>query len=200
VYSYYYYFNKSEQKDEKYRTIFNTIGCVEGNREYLLDEVKKNNSFCRNQEGIDYNYFLSSMKQDDIVIYITESTNIKILGACSISIYHTNIDINSICVPPTNSDVGIKKRIGSLLLNKIKELAQNILSVTRILVTFSSNSTVKDFYIKNNFTETDERLNNVMIFRVREGGRRRRKTNNKRKTKQRNQKTRKFKRTSTNQP
>jgi len=68
--------------------------------------------------------------------------------------------------------------------------------VKRILV--SAHSTVKDFYIKNNFTETDERLNNVMIFRVREGGRRRRKTNNKRKTKQINQKTRKFKRRSTN--
>uniref|UniRef100_A0A6C0EEC2 Uncharacterized protein n=1 Tax=viral metagenome TaxID=1070528 RepID=A0A6C0EEC2_9ZZZZ len=57
VYSYYYLI-KDQKKDEEYRTIFNKIGCVEGNRESLLDKVEKNNSFCRNQEGISYDYFL----------------------------------------------------------------------------------------------------------------------------------------------
>jgi len=40
VYSYYYLI-KDEKKDEEYRTIFNKIGCVEGNRESLLDKVEK---------------------------------------------------------------------------------------------------------------------------------------------------------------
>lgn len=206
MYSYYYYFNKNEGKNteysEIYSEIFKEIKCDEGSREYLLSVVEKNESFCRNQEGIDYEYFLNSMKIDDIIIYITEDKKKLILGACSLSIHSHIIRIHSICVPKYNDDV-ILKGIGTLLLNKIKELAYN-LKVKRILV--SVNDNVKKFYEKNGFTElylNNYGINNnnsdsiEMKLNV-EGGRRRIKTNKKRKTKQRNKKTKKFKRGRTN--
>lgn len=202
MYSYYYYLNKNEA-DKQYSEIFNNIGCDKGSREYLLNVVKNNKLFCRDQRGIDHDYFIQSMEKDNIIIYITDDKKKLILGACSLYNSHI-ITIHSICVPKDNDDV-ILKGIGTLLLNKIKELAYK-LNVKRILV--SVNNNVKKFYEKNGFTELDLNNNGIsnnnsdsieMNFNVNvEGGRRRIKTNKKRKTKQRNKKTKKFKRGRTN--
>jgi hypothetical protein len=143
--NYYYYFNKKE--DEKYSEIFNSINFVEGNKYFLLNQVKANSNFCRNQESIiSYEYFVQCMEGDDIIIYITKNDSDNILGASSISIEHNSISIYSICVPK-NEEI---KGIGTNLLEKIKELATTL---KLEYIEIYAEEEVKPFYIKNNFTE-----------------------------------------------
>jgi N-acetylglutamate synthase-like GNAT family acetyltransferase len=174
MYDYYFYFNKEE--NAKYVDLFHTIGCSEGNKVELLRQVMNNNKFCRNGEGMDYDFFIQSLENKDIVIYITQRDNENILGACSLSINTYSdtpyITIHSICVPQ-NEDL---KGIGSLLLKKVKDFAI-ILGVKKI--SLYANKVVEDFYKKNGFTNSGEV--NGMIYTLK-GGRRRRKTTKRKKS------------------
>jgi len=155
MYTFYYY---TRLKDDEYSYYFKSIGFIYGNKDYLLSQVENNKKFCRNQEGIDYNFFVESMKQDNYVIYITLTDSEEILGACSISInspYY--IMINTICVPK-NEYTGI----GSLLLLKIKELT-TIMGILRIIL--SAEPTVQEFYIKNGYArDVDNEFEDDMMF------------------------------------
>jgi hypothetical protein len=182
MYDYYFYFNKEE--NAKYVDLFHTIGCSEGNKVELLNQVKNNNKFCRNEEGMDYDFFIQSLENKDIVIYITQRDNKNILGACSLSVITYSdipyITIYSICVPQ-NEDL---RGIGSLLLTKVKEFA-SILRVKKI--SLYANKAVEDFYKKNGFTNSGQISG--MTYTL-EGGRKRKttkrkKSNKKRKTKRR---------------
>jgi N-acetylglutamate synthase-like GNAT family acetyltransferase len=182
MYDYYFYFNKEE--NAKYVDLFQTIGCMKGNKVELLRQVMNNNKFCRNGEGMDYDFFIQSLKNKDIVIYITQRDNENILGACSLSINTYSdtpyITIHSICVPQ-NEDL---KGIGSLLLTKVKDFAI-ILGVKKI--SLYANKVVEDFYKKNGFTNSGEVSG--MTYTL-EGGRKRKitkrkKSNKKRKTSKR---------------
>ena len=118
--NYYYYFNKKE--DEKYSEIFNSINFVEGNKYFLLNQVKANSNFCRNQESIiSYEYFVQCMEGDDIIIYITKNDSDNILGASSISIEHNSISIYSISTYSSytapSSTSGIKYTIISYIVS-----------------------------------------------------------------------------------
>ena len=183
MYDYYFYSNKEETA--KYVDLFHTIGCGEGNKVELLRQVRNNSDFCRNGEGMNYDFFIQSLENKDVVIYITQADNENILGACSLSVNTYSdipyITIHSICVPQ-NEDL---KGIGSLLLTKVKEFAR-ILDVKKILL--YANKSVEEFYIKNGFTNSGEV--NGMIYTLKGGGRRRKttkrkKSNKKRKTRRR---------------
>jgi N-acetylglutamate synthase-like GNAT family acetyltransferase len=182
MYDYYFYFNKEE--NAKYVDFLHTIGCSEGNKVDLLNQVKNNNKFCRNEEGMDYDFFIKSLENKDIVIYITQTDNKNILGACSLSVITYSdtpyITIYSICVPQ-NEDL---RGIGSLLLTKVKEFA-SILDVKKI--SLYANKAVEEFYIKNGFTNSSEVSG--MTYTLKGGRKRkttkRKKSNKKRKTKRR---------------
>jgi N-acetylglutamate synthase-like GNAT family acetyltransferase len=161
MYTFYYY---THLKYDEYSDYFKSIGFIDGNKDYLLSQVENNKKFCRNQEGIDYNGFVESMKQDDYVIYITPMDSEEILGACSISInspYY--IMIQSICVPK-NEYTGI----GSLLLLKIKELTTTM-GIFRIIL--SAEPPVQEFYIKNGYVRDldNEDEENLMFLRIGKG-------------------------------
>lgn len=187
MYDYYFYLNKEE--NAKYVDLFHTIGCSEGNKVDLLNQVKNNNKFCRNEEGMDYDFFIQSLENKDIVIYITQTDNKNILGACSLSVITYSdtpyITIYSICVPQ-NEDL---RGIGSLLLTKVKEFA-SILDVKKI--SLYANKAVEEFYIKNGFTNSGEVSG--MTYTLKGGRKRkitkRKKSNKKRKTNKRRKSSR----------
>jgi N-acetylglutamate synthase-like GNAT family acetyltransferase len=183
MYDYYFYFNKEE--NAKYVHFLYMIGCGEGNKVDLLEQVKSNNKFCRNKEGIDYDFFINSLENKDIIIYITQTDNKNILGACSLSVITYSdtpyITIYSICVPQ-NEDL---RGIGSLLLKKVKEFSR-ILDVKKI--SLYANKAVEDFYIKNGFTNSGEVSGMTYTLK---GGRRKKTTNRKKSNKKRKTKRRK---------
>jgi len=187
MYDYYFYFNKEE--NAKYIDLFHTIGCSEGNKVELLRQVRNNNKFCRNGKGMDYDFFIQSLENKDIVIYITQTDNENILGACSLSVITYSdipyITIYSICVPQ-NEDL---RGVGSLLLTKVKRFAE-LSGVKKI--SLYANKSVEEFYIKNGFINSGEVSG--MTYTL-EGGRKRKttkrkKSNKKRKTNKRRKSSR----------
>lgn len=177
MYNTYFYFNNEE--NAKYVGSFVTIGCSEGNKVEVLRQVRNNSKFCRNGEGMDYEFFIQSLENKDIVIYITQTDNENILGACSLSINTYSdipyITIHSICVPQNEN----LKGIGSLLLTKVKDFAK-IQGVKKI--SLYANKEVEDFYIKNGFTNSGEVSG--MTYTL-EGGRKRKTTKRKKSNKKR---------------
>jgi len=132
--------------ENSYLPLFYSIGCIDGDREYLLQEITNNDKFCRDQQNISYDYFLESIKKDTC-LYITEKG--KVFGCCSIIINRGGIVIYGICVPESS-----KKGSGTLLIDKIKELANSL----GIAISLSASSKVKKFYEKNGFTEVGKSL------------------------------------------
>jgi N-acetylglutamate synthase-like GNAT family acetyltransferase len=134
---------------------------------------------------MDYDFFIQSLENKDIVIYITQADNENILGACSLSINSYSdipyITIYSICVPQ-NEDL---RGIGSLLLTKVKRFAE-LLGVKKI--SLYANKSVEEFYIKNGFTNSGEVSGMTYTLK---GGRKRKTTKRKKSKKKRKTKRRK---------
>jgi GNAT superfamily N-acetyltransferase len=136
---YYFVCNKASNK---YEDAFRTIDCIEGNREDLIRQVRENERFCRDQTAISYLYFLQTLNTYTC-LYIKKRDEDQILGCCSISM-NGYITIYGICVPD-----GTIKRIGTLLINKLKEFVKR----TNLEgITLSASKSVQDFYKKNGFT------------------------------------------------
>jgi hypothetical protein len=146
--------------DKQYFTQLANSGCVEGDRNELLTQIKSNKNFCRGQLAIRYDYFVETL-ENGTIIYIQNESDNKILGVCSIML-GTFIYIDSICVP----DDGIKG-IGTLLLNKVKYIGELINAYS---ITLSATETVYEFYIKNGFTvdNTDDDINYDMIYKFKQ--------------------------------
>ena len=157
------YYVVYNDKERPYVSVFHEIGCIEGDRDYLYEEVNKNPLFCRDQKNIGYSYFLDSMKSRTC-LYITDENRI-VLGACSIVISHEVI-IYGICVPTSSL-----KGTGTLLINKLKQFA----SILNKGVSLTATPLLQPFYEKNGFIvdpldairpRIDEYDNNVlMVFR-----------------------------------
>lgn len=181
------------EKDRRYLDGFYNMGCVDGDRQLLLEEIKNNPNFCRDKKSISYEYFLQT-SSSNTCLYIKKDE--KILGSCAIVIKEANkvisripqIWITGICVP----DLSIKG-IGSLLLGKIKQVAIYL----GMEISLSADSSVKGFYDKNGFIVHPDEVKRehyddlddsvIMIFRPTRGGNMNRKSkkerNDNRKTK-----------------
>jgi hypothetical protein len=127
--------------NKRYSTQLEDCECVEGDRTDLITQIKRNENFCRDQQAVDYDYFVDSLEEYS-VIYIQNNSDNNILGACSVDL-NASINIYSICVP----DHGIKG-IGKLLLDNVKDIGGLIEAECIFL---STKSSVVGFYKKNGF-------------------------------------------------
>jgi hypothetical protein len=143
-------------KETRYSRQFEQCGCVEGNRDDLINQIKNNPQFCRDQTAINYEYFVDTLEKNSI-IYINNSDN-KILGACSINLGRY-ITIDGICVPFDDSIKGI----GTILLNKVKCIGKLIKASA---INLSANTSVRGFYEKNGFVIKDTSFNTNKRFSI----------------------------------
>jgi len=155
-YNYYYICAKS---DKEYSSIFVDIGCIKGNKKVLVTHIKKNKDFCRGEDL--YEYFLYNLdKNDKNVIYVKKDDSEDILGCCYMTISEM-IEIVCICVPDKNI-----KGVGTLLLNKVKDLA----IILNKNIELASVESAKKFYIKYGFEEKKENYHTDMILKIQKGG------------------------------
>jgi hypothetical protein len=143
------YFYVCSEQEEEYSDTFRSLNCVEGDRNNLVEQVASAKDFCKDGRAIDYDYFLETIKKETVLYIKTDSDSENVLGCCSISINSPDyIGISGICVP----DRGIKG-IGTVLIDKLKELANTLgLISINITVVMSKETTAQSFYLKNGFT------------------------------------------------
>lgn len=126
-----------------YSSIFEKLSIKKGNKDELLSVIKNNPLFCRKQKAISYDYFIESIEKY-ISLYIKDNENI--VGCATFykgKYYGDDTEITGICVP-----ISSEKKYGTLLLNKLKEIANKFGSKKIGLAAKDSN---KDFYLKNGF-------------------------------------------------
>ena len=151
MYNYHYICRKD---NTQYSYAFENIGCIPGDVNELLKQVKNNPNFCRDQKALNYDYFVSSIT-NHTVIYMTDDTD-NIVGCCSIGIIGINktfIIIYGISVPETC----VKKR-GTLLIQKIKELGYSLKCSS---ITLATSEYVQVFYEKNGFAVINDTNKNI---------------------------------------
>lgn len=126
-----------------YNSTIQKLGIKKGNKDELLDVIKNNPLFCRDQKAIEYDYFVEGIEKY-IALYIKDNENI--VGCATIykgKYYGDDIEIIGICVP-----ISSEKKYGTLLLNKIKEIANKFGSKK---IGLSAKDSNKEFYLKNGF-------------------------------------------------
>ena len=141
----YYYTNPFTM----YNSIFQKIGIIKGNKDELLSVVKNNPLFCRDQKAITNDYFIKTIEKE-LGLYIKDNGNI--VGCATFykgKYYGDDTEITGICVP-----INSEKKYGTLLLNKIKEIASKFGSKK---IGLSAKDSNKEFYLKNGFS-VDARL------------------------------------------
>ena len=125
--------------------LFTNKHCIEGNRLELMSKIKANTNFCRGQMDVTQ---LSDCVRISNSLYIQTNTG-DILGAACIVFIEKTIYINYLCVPE-NKNAREKNYIGTLLLNKLKEICSSA-GIKQINL-MSLNSSI-GFYKKNRFKE-----------------------------------------------
>lgn len=151
MYSYHYICTNDECK---YSHIFENIGCIQGDINELIKQVKNNPNFCRDQVSINYEYFLDSIN-NHTVIYITDDTD-NIVGCSSICVSESFIILYGIGVP-----ISCVKNRGTILIKKIKELGYELKCNSIIL---STSENVQLFYEKNDFIVIQDKNRNKYDF------------------------------------
>ena len=114
---------------------------VEGlSKEDLISLVELNPNLCKGETSfVQMDYLVRSIRDDNsMVVYVEEAGEMK--GVVVFSKVHDEIQLPVICA---------SKGYGSLLLNKVKEIAGR-LGVTSIRLV--SKKATMDFYLKNGFT------------------------------------------------
>ena len=165
-----YYYLCDNPDEEISENIIRNANLKQGNYDTLYNQIKSNPNFCKEKEqsGIDYNFFLENIGKDPTVYIIDtdiQDINKNIVGAtffCS----GPFLMIFGICVP-IKSD----KKYGTLLINKLKQLAYGIGSRGIALSTIRYNI---EFYKKNGFEifTDDINLDNAisMIYYINTSG------------------------------
>uniref|UniRef100_A0A6C0HT57 N-acetyltransferase domain-containing protein n=1 Tax=viral metagenome TaxID=1070528 RepID=A0A6C0HT57_9ZZZZ len=156
--------------DSKYEEKIKELGIILGDRKEVIERLKNDENFCRKNSktsGININFLLFIIEgypengmEGKSILYI--KNNGKIVGCCALSFYDNEkkINIAGICVPESNNRGNI--RVGQLLIDKVKEIGNNI-SFSKITLSVT-NETLKTYYEeKHKFIMSED---GVMIFKL----------------------------------
>jgi hypothetical protein len=162
-------------KYSEYENTLLKLDINKGNLTELLNQVKNNKQFCREEDenDINYEYFIESIElNNDICLYIVDldiPDNFNIAGCCVFSIQDIDekksILIWGICVPNRSP-----KKYGTQILNKLKQFGKysNINNIQ-----LSAGKNYINFYKKNNFVllndEDEEDTSIPMIYQIKGG-------------------------------
>ncbi len=140
-----YYYLSQNPDEEINDDIFLKSGCKLGNYNTLYQQISLNPTFCKDEKGISYKYFLEGVGKEP-TIYIVDTDiidhNKNIVGAL---FFYTGlfIGIYGICVP-TKSE----KKYGTLLISKLKNIGYKLGAKG---ITLSTEKINLEFYKKNGF-------------------------------------------------
>ena len=174
---------------EHYYELLNDIDIHEGQPfDYVKQSVLQHTAFCRDAIGLSPPFLLWALKSSQISIYLEDETG-AVCGACGVNVKTDCLYIEGICVAVE------KKRYGTLLINKISEIAVR-LEKPKIILEAHKEANI-DFYRKNGFSvlpdqERRQTLRSMSrnLFEEGLGRKKKRKRSGKKKSSKRNNKRR----------